>query len=350
MDAVVFRGKFQVAVERRPIPRIQDDGDVIVKVKYTALCGSELHVFRGHQPSDTGFIMGHEFVGEVVEIGAGVTMFKKGDQIVSPFTVNCGQCFYCSHGHSSRCVESALFGTASLDGAQAEYCRVPKADATIVKAPSAIDTKKLVLMADIFPTGYFAAKNAFSGFSQALIDKATVVVLGCGPVGLCAIVNALEYKPRHVLAVDAVELRLQQAKQLGAGPWNFKTDLSGLKQKVLELTDGRGADIVIESVGHSDALRLAFDLLRPWGTISSIGVHNGEIPWSGNEAYAKNLTLKMGRCPVRSLFVDALEMLEKKQNELDFMVDNIRPISDAVQAYDDFHNMRYQKIIFEPGK
>ncbi|CAH0003313.1 unnamed protein product [Clonostachys byssicola] len=318
MDAVVFRGKLQVAVERRPIPRIQDGGDVIVK------------------PSDTGFIMGHEFVGEIVEIGAGVTAFKKGDQIVSPFTINCGQCFYCSHGYSSRCVESALFGTTLLDGAQAEYCRVPKADTTIVKAPSNIAPEKLVLMADIFPTGYFAAKNAFAGFTETLTKKATVVVLGCGPVGLCAIVNAMEHRPKQILAVDAVELRLQQAKRLGADPWNFKTNLSGLKEKVLELTDGRGADIVIESVGHSDALRLAFDLLRPWGTISSIGVHNADIPWSGNEAYAKNLTLKMGRCPVRSmssvlllylhmkklkhfpgLFIEALEMLEKKQNDLE---------------------------------
>ncbi|RSL92686.1 hypothetical protein CEP52_013676 [Fusarium oligoseptatum] len=287
----------------------------------------ELHVYRGHQKSEPGFIMGHEFVGEVVETGPKVVT--------------------------------------------AEYCRVPLADSTVVKAPPSVDSRKLVLMADIFPTGYFAAKSAFAGLSQDVVGSSTVVLLGCGPVGLCAIVNALEFRPQHVLAIDSVEARLGQAKALGAEPWNFQVNMQGIKDRITELTDGRGADIIIESVGHSSALRLGFDLLRPGGIISSIGVHNGEIPWTGNEAYGKNLTLKMGRCSVRSLFDEALNVLVKKQHELDFMIDNVRPMSDAVQAYvpdtrpnrdfltdlipsslsyDDFHNMKYQTIIFEPGK
>ncbi|ETS79695.1 hypothetical protein PFICI_09548 [Pestalotiopsis fici W106-1] len=294
--------------------------------------------------------MGHEFIGEVVETGSKVVTVVKGDTIISPFTISCGECFYCQRQLSSRCAKGALFGTKVLDGAQAEYCRVPLADSTVVKAPPSIDSKKLVLMADIFPTGYFAAKNAFAGLSQDIVGSSTVVLLGCGPVGLCATVNALEFRPQHVLAIDSVEARLDQAKALGAEPWNFQTNMQGIRDRIMELTDGRGADIVIESVGHSSALRLGFELLRPWGIISSIGVHNGEIPWTGNEAYGKNLTIKMGRCPVRSLFNEALNVLAKKQHDLDFMIDNIRPMSDAVQAYDDFHNMKYQKIIFEPGK
>lgn len=262
---------------------------------------SELHVFRGHQPSDTGFIMGHEFTGEVVDTGSEVKTVKKGDKIVTPFTLSCGECFYCKGGFSSRCTQGKLFGSPLLDGGQAEYCRIPLADSTVVKAPPNIEEDKLVLMADIFPTGYFAAANAFRGFDEATIHQSVVLLIGCGPVGLCGLVSALEYKPRALLAVDGVESRLELAKKLGAEPWNYQTDMEGLKKRVLELTDGRGADTAIEIVGHSDALKMAFDLLRPWGNISSVGVHNAEIPWTGNQAYGKNLRMQMGRCPVRSM-------------------------------------------------
>jgi threonine dehydrogenase-like Zn-dependent dehydrogenase len=278
MQAVVFKGKLHVELEERPVPKIKDPTDIIVKVRYTALCGSELHVFRGHQPSKTDFIMGHEFTGTVVETGSDVKNFKKGDEIVTPFTVNCGECFYCKKGFSSRCEKCQLFGTVILDGGQAEYARIPLADSTVVKAPPNIDEKKLVLMADIFPTGYFCAANAFRGFDEETIRSSVVLCIGCGPVGLCALINALDYKPKAVLAIDGVDARLDQAKKLGGEPWNYQKDMEGLKKRVLELTDGRGADTVMEMVGHSDALGMGFELLRPWGNISSIGVHNGEIP------------------------------------------------------------------------
>lgn len=246
--------------------------------------------------------MGHEFTGEVVELGSDVKSFSKGDLVVSPFTTTDGTCFYCKNGFSSRCEKCLLYGSAALDGGQAEYCRIPLADTTAVKARKDIDEKKLVLMADIFPTGYFAAKNAFEGLPEETISQSTVVLVGCGPVGLCALVNALEYKPAHLLAVDGIPDRLERAKTLGAEPWNYQTDMEGLEKRVKELTNGRGADTVIEVVGHSDALAMGFKLLRPWGNISSIGVHNGEIPWTGNQAYGKNLRVQMGRCPVRSKY------------------------------------------------
>jgi threonine dehydrogenase-like Zn-dependent dehydrogenase len=291
--------------------------------------------------------MGHETTGEVTEIGSEVKNHKIGDVIVMPFTLSCGECFYCSRGFSSRCVKGLLFGCPLLDGGQAEYMRVPLADATAVKAPEGIEEKKLVLMADIFPTGYFAAANAFRGFSEETIQQSVVVLIGCGPVGLCALINALEYKPRVVLAVDRVESRLALAKKLGAEPWNDQTDREGLEKRVKELTDGRGADIIIEGVGHADALKTGFDLLRPWGNISSFGVHNEEIPWTGNQAYGKNLRIQMGRCPVRStrtpyprhllqdktkevrnstdrkcigVFPQALEMLKKNQHKLESVI------------------------------
>ncbi|KAJ5809692.1 uncharacterized protein N7503_001910 [Penicillium pulvis] len=350
MQSVVFKGPLQVALEERPRPQIKDSTDVIVKVRYTALCGSELHVFRGHQPSGTGFIMGHEFTGEVFEVGDKVKTFKTGDRVVSPFTVSCGDCFYCDGGFSSRCARGQLYGSAVLDGGQAEYVRVPLADATLVHAPSTIDEKKLVLMADIFPTGYFAASNAFRSLDKAAIEKSTVLLFGCGPVGICALVSALDHRPKHLIAIDSVPSRLKLAESLGAEAWNYQEDEQGLRERVKALTDGRGADVVIEVVGHSSALRMGFEMLRPWGILSSVGVHNGEIPWTGNEAYGKNLRIQMGRCPVRSIFGEAMNLLAKKQDVLNFMSDDIRPLSQAVQAFDDFNNMRCQKVIFEADK
>lgn len=146
-----------------------------------------------------------------------------------------------------------------------------------MKAPEGVDEKYLVLMGDIFPTGWFAANNAFKNSTPEQIAEQTVVLIGCGPVGLCALINALEYKPKHILAVDSVPSRLELAQSLGAEPWNFQLDRAGLDKRVQELTNGRGADAVIEVVGLSPALRTGFELLRPWGTISSVGVHNGEV-------------------------------------------------------------------------
>ncbi|KAH6869047.1 chaperonin 10-like protein [Thelonectria olida] len=350
MRAVVFKGVKKVVVEDRPKPTIRDPRDIIVKVLYSALCGSELHVFRGDQPSAPGFIMGHEFTGIVEEVGSAVNDLKPGESIVSPFTVSCGECFYCLQGFSSRCEKSLLFGCPLLDGAQAEFVRVPLAEATVVRAPSGIEDLKLCLMADIFPTGYFAAHNALGHLEPQTKESSVVVLIGCGPVGLCALIAALEHKPKALLAVDGIESRLATAKGLGAEPWNYLTEREGLEKRVRDLTDGRGADIVIEVVGHSSALEMGFQLLRPWGSISSVGVHNGEIPWTGNQAYAKNLTIKMGRCPVRSIFEEALELLEKKQHLLDFMTETIMPLSEAVQGYELFNSMKVQKVIFEADK
>ena len=246
------------------------------------------------------FIMGHEFTGFVHKVGSAVTSLQIGDLIVAPFTTCCGECFYCMNDYSSRCEQGMLFGCPMLDGAQAEYVRIPLAESTVMKAPEGIDQLKLCLMADIFPTGYFAAMNAFSGLEQTQILESTVVLIGCGPVGLCALVNVLQFKPKNVIAIDGVEDRLSEAKRLGAEPWNYLVDAAGMRQRVKDLTNGRGADIVIELVGSSPALKMGFDFLRPWGKISSVGVHNGDVPFTAKEAYGKNLRVQMGRCPVRS--------------------------------------------------
>jgi threonine dehydrogenase-like Zn-dependent dehydrogenase len=194
------------------------------------------------------------------------------------YTIISGKCFYCLNGASARCEKGLLFGSAKLDGGQAEYVRVPFADGTTYKAPPSISDEALILMADIFPTGFFGVKSALSLAPPTLnIHESTLVIIGCGPVGLCAIVAAAELKPKHLFAIDSVDSRLEQAKNLGAEPLNFVKDKEGLAARIKEVTEGRGADLVVEVVGLSPALRTAFDIVRPFGCISSIGVHNAEV-------------------------------------------------------------------------
>ncbi|KAJ2981616.1 hypothetical protein NUW58_g6646 [Xylaria curta] len=332
MNAVVFDGPYNVSLQQRPVPKIQGDDDIIVKVLAAGLCGSELHMFRGHEPARTGFIMGHEFTGTVVAAGKGVRTVRIGDKVVAPFTVSCLKCFYCKNGYSSRCVNSLLFGSERLDGAQAEYVRVPFADGTVVKAPSEIDDKTLILMADIFPTGFFGARNAFNGLGMQDPTEAVAVIIGCGPVGLCALVSALEYKPKHLFAIDSVDSRLETARNLGAEPLNFKTDPEGMIKRIKEVTEGRGADVVIEIVGLKPALRTAYEVM----------------PFTATDGYDKNVRVQMGRCPVRSVFPDALKVLTKRQHLFSFMFEKIMPLSEAVSGYDIFNKMQVQKVIFEP--
>ncbi|KAF9775959.1 hypothetical protein IL306_005905 [Fusarium sp. DS 682] len=229
--------------------------------------------------------MGHEFTGTVVALGSDVKSVEIGDKVVSPFTASCGQCYYCKNGGSARCINSQALGSPSLDGAQAEYVRVPFADGTVIRAPEGIHDQALILMADIFPTGYFGVKSGVEMMPKLNLNESTIVVIGCGPVGLCAVVAAAALKPKHLFAVDSVQSRLDQAAELGAEPLNFLKDRNGMIGHVKSVTDGRGADIVVEVVGLSPALRTAFDLVRSFGAISSIGVHNAEIPWSGSDAY-----------------------------------------------------------------
>ncbi|KAI1816020.1 GroES-like protein [Poronia punctata] len=348
MNAVVFDGPYKVSLQQRPVPKIQEDDDVIVKVLAAGLCGSELHMFRGLETATPGFVLGHEFAGIVVAAGKGVQTVKVGDKVVAPFTVSCMKCFYCKTGYSSRCLHAVVFGTDRLDGGQAEYVRVPIADGTVVKAPQEIDDKALLLMADIFPTGFFGTRNAFNALGAQDPAEATAVVIGCGPVGLCALVAALEYRPKHLFAIDGVESRLELARGLGAEPLNFKTDPQGMIRRIQEVTEGRGADVVIEVVGLKPALRTAYEVVRPFGFISSIGVHNSDMPFSATDGYDKNVRLQMGRCPVRSVFPDALRVLAKRQHMFGFMFENIMPLSEAVSGYELFDKMQVQKVIFEP--
>jgi threonine dehydrogenase-like Zn-dependent dehydrogenase len=268
---------------------------------------------------------------------------------VVPFFTACLECYYCVRGQASRCAKGELYGNSvpvnTIDGGQAEYVRCPLADTTFVKAPSGIPEEMLVLMADIFPTGYFAASRFLKNLNQRDRDEYTAVVVGCGPVGICAVTCALTMI-KTVYAIDSVPERLAEAEKIGAKVINLNDDPV---PKIKAATDGRGADVVMEVVGHTDALLLALDLIRPWGQISSIGVHTEKIEMNGLMLYGKNVTMSFGRCPVRSIFEDALEVLVKEQKKVAFLCGKTMPLEDAPKAYEDFEARKVHKIVFKMG-
>ncbi|KAI3484954.1 hypothetical protein L1887_51845 [Cichorium endivia] len=217
MKAVVIQGPEKVAVVERPIPT-PGPGEVVVKVSLAALCGSDLHIYRGHQPvPHYDFVLGHEFVGSVHTIGEGIKNWKQGDKVVSPFTVSCGDCFFCNRGQTGRCTQSRVFGSVPLDGAQAEYVLVPLADTTLYPIPADVPDEIMLLTADIFPTGYFVANNAYTMLNDAERKDSVAVVIGCGPVGLCAVTAACSFF-KTVYAIDSVPERLAEAKKARRHP------------------------------------------------------------------------------------------------------------------------------------
>ncbi|KAJ5379915.1 transcriptional regulator family: Fungal Specific TF [Penicillium cataractarum] len=361
MKAVVFRGPFDIGVEQKPRPRIEDATDAIIRVKLAGICGSELHMYRGHQQTGTGHIMGHEFVGIVEEIGNDVALFRPGDEIVSIFSPVCLKCWFCRQGLTNRCVNGVAFGTQLLNGGQAEYVRVPFADGTLHHVPDELDRQLLIMMCDIFPTGYYGAQRAIEGLrtqytsrltsfpseqdSHAIscessslntekekLRESTIVILGCGPVGICAIATARSEGIKTVFAIDSVQDRLDEAAQFGAIP--IMLGQEDLKARVFEATDNRGADACVEVVGNKAALRSAFDLLRPCGILSSVGFHRGELPFTALECYQSNITVNFGRVPVRTVFEDALQCLADNQEKMQSYITHEFPLDDAARGYE----------------
>lgn len=300
---------YKVSVDEVPAPQIFEPTDAIVRVARTALCASDMHYYHGGQKvKEWGIVMGHEFTGTVLEVGADVKSFKPGDQVLSPFTTSCGSCFYCERQESGRCLLGGkCFGTPALPGAQAEYVRVELAETTLYKAldASIVPTSLQVLMADVVPTGYFVASNAFNMLNESERSKSTTaVVVGCGPVGLCAVLAAKSFFT-HVIAIDSVPDRLKEARNMGADETiQLPSDMnaSAVKSRVDELTNGRGADAALEVVGHPSALETAISLVRPFGAVASCGIFTQDVTLSGPALYNKNLRFQFGRCPVRSVF------------------------------------------------
>ena len=348
MKAVVYQGIEQVEVLDLPEPEIIGPGDIIVKVERAAICGSDMHVFHGRETGiDKGTIMGHEFVGTVVETGGEVRNFKKGDRVISPFTINCAECFFCKNGFSARCEQSRLFGWVSngegLQGVHAEFVRVPLGDSTLVALPESLSWEEGNLLSDIFCTGFFGADMA------EIKPQGTYVVIGCGPVGQMAIKAARMLGAEHLYAVDSVPFRLNMAEKNGAIPVNYSS--SNPYQVILAQTEGRGADGVIEAVGGFEPMRTAFGLLRNGGILASVGVQAYDrFPFDPPQIYDKNITLKAGRCSVRSYLDRLIPLVLESKPVLDDVITHTFDLKDGKEAYRLFDERKdiAMKVLLKP--
>ncbi len=372
MKAVVWHGKQDMRVDNVPDPKILNPRDAVIKITTTAICGSDLHLYNGAMPGmEAGDIVGHEFMGIVEELGPGVTNLKKGDRVVVPFTIACGNCFFCKKSLTSLCDNSnpngqiaekmygesisGLFGYTHLlggyAGGQAEYARVPFADVGPMKVPDSLTDEQVLFLTDIFPTGYEAVENC------DIQPGDTVAIWGCGPVGLFAIKSAFLLGAEHVIAIDNVPERLQLAsKQGNVTPVNFMEE--NLLEQLRELTAGRGPDACIDSVGleahgtnpgniydnvkatlrmatdRPNVIRQAIMACRKGGTVSLPGVYGGlldKIPFGA--AHAKSLTFKMGQTHVHRYLQPLMDRIEKGELDPTFIISHRFKLDEAPKGY-----------------
>lgn len=334
MKALTFQGKEDIRYTTVADPVIVDTADAIVRVKACAICGSDLHVYHEREKGiDPGTAMGHEFTGEVVEVGAGVKQIRVGDRVMSPFTSSCGRCFFCLQGLTCRCIHSQLFGWREkgkgLQGGQAEWVRVPLADTTLVKIPQDITTEEALLLGDVLSTGFFCARQA------DVKPGGVYAVVGCGPVGLMAVIGAMELGAARVFAIDNVPERLAKASEYGAAALNASS--GPVKDQILEATQGYGADGTLEAVGSHSAVKLAFQLVRPGGVVSSVGVcTDAHLAFSPVEAYDKNLTYRIGRCPARFMMDQLVPLVQKKKYDIASVFTHRLKLEDGRKGYEVF--------------
>lgn len=347
MKGLTFRGKETIRYETVADPSVLSPTDVIVKVKLACICGSDLHVYYEHEKGiDAGTVMGHEFVGEIVEVGQEVRTVRVGDTVMSPFTTNCGMCYYCRIGLTCRCERGQLYGWVEkgkgLQGGQAEYVRVPLADSTVVKLPEGVTHEEGLLLGDILSTGFFCAHQA------GIKDTDTVAVVGCGPVGMMTILGAKEYGAKHIFALDTVEHRLEQAQALGATPINIRT--MDAPEIIRSATEGRGVDAAMEVVGNHSAGLLAYELLRPGGIISTVGVcTDAHLAFSPVQAYNKNITYKVGRCPARYFMDKLVPIVQQKKYPFTSILTHRLKLEEGAKGYDIFANKKdhCMKVVLE---
>lgn len=345
MRAICFDRPGRVELREVDDPTIVAAHDAIVAVSSAGLCGSDLHVFHGRETGlDRGTILGHEFVGKVIATGSAVTRFRLGDRVCAPFSTNCGECFYCRNGIPSRCERGQLFGWVQggqgLHGCQAEQVRVPWADATLLAIPDSISDADAILLGDNLSTGFFCADLAGVGTGQVC------AVIGCGTVGLLAVIAALQRGAQTVVAVDQVEYRRAAASRLGA----VAVEIIQARHAIDAATDGRGADSVLEVVGLPEAQRLAYELLRPGGQMGVVGCHcTPHFAFSPVQAYDKNLAYRTGRCPARKYMDQLLPSLVSRELVLDSFLTHTFRFDQCQEAYELFAERRQNclKILFQ---
>ena len=389
VKAITWHGKGDMRCDTVPDPAIQDPRDAIIKVTACAICGSDLHIYDGVIPSmQSGDVVGHEAMGEVVELGSGVGNLKVGDRVVVPFPIACGECFFCKKGWFSGCERSnpnaemarklwghspaALFGYSHLlggiPGGQAEYLRVPYADVGPIKVPDGITDEQALFLSDIFPTGYMGAEFC------DIKGGETIAVFGCGPVAQFSIKSAFLLGAERVIAIDTVPERLALAEQAGAITIDFMKE--DVYERIQELTHGRGADACIDAVGtepHTTAsfdsmldrakvaaflgtdrphvLRQAIHCTRNFGVVSIIGVYGGfvdKIPMGS--AINRGLTFRMAQTPVQHYLPKLMAHIEKGEIDPSFVITHTAPLEQAPELYKTFRDKKDGciKVVLKP--
>lgn len=336
MYGVCFRSPGVVTWAEGPDARIEHPGDAVVAVEIAGLCGSDLHPFFGRERGlDPGTVMGHEFVGRVLNVGGDVRSVRPGDRVSAPFSTSCGTCATCRSGLTSRCERGQLFGWISsgvgLHGGQAERVRVPLADGTLKLVPDGLSAEAALLLGDNFSTASYCADLA------DIRPDGVTVVIGCGSVGLLGILAAGMHGARHIVAVDPVPERRALAGQRGAVAVAPGPDVP---DAVASLGADRGADSVMEFVGLPAAQRLAWEVLRPGGVMAVIGCHCADFAFSPAEAYDKNVTYRTGRCPARHYMERLTERVVQDMPHITDVITHRFDPADCVRAYDLFAHQR----------
>lgn len=343
MKAVVLRAPGDVGVDDVPDASIREPGDAIVVVHATAICGADLFPFHGLTPGfEPGTILGHEFVGEVVEVGSGVVSLRPGLRVVNTSMVSDGSCPSCRAGRVTQCAGRSLFGYSGvyprLDGGQAELVRVPHADRVLRPVPDGVSDEAAVFLADILPTGHAAVVRG------GVADGDVVVVVGCGPVGLMALLCGRPHAGR-LIAVDGVAVRRQIAARLGAEA----VEPEAAAALVAEATDGLGADVVIEAAGSPGALDASFALARGRGVVSVVGAHfEPDYLLDNARMFERELTLRFS---IGDPTADGPTLLERlMRGELDPtpVITHRLPLGDAAEAYRLFDTREATKVVLTP--
>lgn len=340
MKAMVFRAPYHIQLEEVPEPQLQDDRDVIVKVEKASICGSDLHIYRGESIGlvDYGqfkepFIVGHEFIGKVVEKGSAITAFNLGDQVLVSAAVGCGQCRNCANGDIVNCETGKSDGYGlrpRLNGGQAEFVRIPYADINMALIPPSMSDKTALLLTDQLPTAYFAAKNAGIQYGE---DAA---VIGLGPIGLLAVECAFFLGASRVFATDPVPERQEMAKNIGA------EILTGDRpqREIRERNNGKGADCVIETAGLPETIHLAIKMARINGKVSVISIPGDLAQIPVKVSVFKNLTIKMGLTSVQKEWQELLPLAKAGRIDGSYVFTHEFSLSEGEAAYRLFNDRK----------
>ncbi|MBU5311457.1 glutathione-dependent formaldehyde dehydrogenase [Tissierella carlieri] len=376
MRAIVYEGINDVRVAKVDDPKIQNEDDIIVKVTSTAICGSDLHLVHGMVPNmPKGFILGHETMGIVEEVGKGVNKVKKGDRVIVPFPIACGHCWYCEHDLWSQCDNSndngetgAIFGYSNTyggyDGGQAEYLRVPYANVGPTVIPEELTDEQVLFLTDILPTSYWGVENG------GVKNGDTVVVLGSGPVGLLSMKWAAFKGAKRIIAVDRVGYRLEHAKRYnGVEVVNFE-EYDNTGEYIKELTNG-GADVVIDCVGmdgkmsfiekmetalklqggSKSAIEISTQAVRKGGTISMVGVYGARYNmFPLGDFFSRNITIKMGQCPAHSYVEPILKLINQGKFDATDIITHRLSLDEGKHGYEIFDKKADNciKVVLKP--